>query len=86
MACSKYFLDTRNITNNSSILNTNYSSSNNIDLGNNLQKKKEWFELPIEAETYPQEKGKEYTSMVRISGGIRNHLTVLNRELPNKKA
>jgi hypothetical protein len=50
MAYSKYFLDARNITNNSSILNTNYSSSNNIDLGNNSQKKKEWFELQIEAE------------------------------------
>jgi hypothetical protein len=50
MVYSKYFLDARNIMNNSPIINTNYSSSNNIDLGNNLRNKKEWFELQEEAE------------------------------------
>jgi hypothetical protein len=51
MAYSKYFLDGRNITNNLTMnTNINNSSSNNINLGKNLQEKKEWFKSPTEAE------------------------------------
>jgi hypothetical protein len=51
MAYSDYSLDERNTINNLiQNSNTNNSSSNNVNLGKNMQRKKEWFEPTTEAE------------------------------------